>query len=173
MRLFTWLLMLIAAFLAGSCSKWDGASAKAVVEEYCELDYNGARIGGHPELNRRYSSLVSWEAEPGWDTVFIISSYHVGEPIKRGIFALVEVQYNVVGRSDQEEVTKGSAFQEKVEYRLARDGNIWKIDLGLVPPHVSLTEVILHLEKLLADESDSYRKQELHHKIEQYRSLAE
>ncbi len=173
MRWYAHLLILIEVLLIGSCSKWDAEAVKAVVEEYCALDYDGARIGTHPELNKRYSSLIAWEAEPGWDTVLIISSYRVSEPMRKGRYAFVEVVYSVVGRSDEEEVTKRSAFQEKVEYRLIRDSDRWKIDRGLVPPHVSLAEMIFILEKLVANENDSNRKQELQLKIEQYRSLAE
>jgi hypothetical protein len=161
-------MLMILFFTA--CTRWDGLAAKNALEQYCKLDYEGARIGGHNDLNKQYSALTAWEAEPGWDEVAIISSYIIGDPRRAGRIAVVDVVYYMVGRFTGEEYVQVAAVQEKNTYQVALTSTGWKIKSGLVPPHVSVSEFILHLQKLLDSESSSQRREKLQSQIEQLRS---
>jgi hypothetical protein len=141
-----------------------------VIEEYCKLDFRGARLGASQPGNDQIAALSTWEAEPGWDSVVIISSFVVGEAKESGRTAKVLVTYNVVGQFDGDSPFALSK-QEMVEYQLVRRGNSWLVDKGLVPPHVSVSASSDQFELLIRQEKDASRRKVLQQNAEWLRAL--
>jgi hypothetical protein len=146
---------MILLLLFSACTRWDGLAARNTVEEYCRLDYEGARISSrNKELLRRYFELTTWQVEPGWDESAIVSSYSVGPPRGAGDKADIDVAYSVVGLFLGGEYVTVASVQETNKYSLAWNGTSWQITGGRIPPHVSVPTFKHHLQNLIATQSD-------------------
>jgi len=140
-----------------------------VVLEYCRLDYDGARLSA--SKGERLFSLVTWEAEPGWDTAVIVSSFNAHEAQVIGPSAKVIVDYQVVGRFEGRPPTALEASSEHVEFRLVKRRNTWLIDHGKIPPHVSLPAFIAHVQTLVQLARNDKRQSALLRDLERLRAL--
>src|SRR5580704_6399731 len=74
-----------------------------VLRLYCDFDLKTGRISA--ENFKKLPPIVTWEEEPGWDTVVVVSGYKIISSKKTQDHAAVTVQWNVVGHSEAENVT--------------------------------------------------------------------
>lgn len=118
---------------------------QSIAAEYCRLDFQGARLSSrtYAEINR----LVSWEEEPGWDSVFITDKYEITGYAVYGDEAEVTVEYTLKGSISGQDFT---AYEktETVIFRLGLTGGVWKITEPLIPPHCSAGVLLAHYTKL-------------------------
>jgi hypothetical protein len=114
------------------------ATPVQVVQRYCEFDSNVGRISSANFA--KLPSLTTWDEEPGWDTVTVISGFKVISSKQSQGSAVVTVRWNVLGYSEAENVTKQQKA-EIVSYKLRRVKGQWKIESPILQPHVSLTTV--------------------------------
>ena len=166
-------LFLVILLLPG-CSAWAETDPKATVEQYCKLDYDGARIGIYPGLADKVSPLINWHVEPGWDSSTVVSSYIVGEAVYDGERAKLVVKYLTVGRFEGNSSMIPYASQEMVEFRLVRKGADWIIDgIGerLLQPHVSISAKIINLELILNQPVSESRRKILLNDVERLRKV--
>jgi len=106
-----------------------------VVRLYCEFDLNTGRIS--TANFAKLPPLVTWEEEPGWDTVIIVSSFKILSAKQSQDSAVVTVKWDVLGHAEGENVTKDRK-SEVIDYQLKLAKGLWKIDAPVIPPHVSL-----------------------------------
>ena len=168
------LLILLAAFLLSGHFIWAETSPKNVVEKYCILDYDGARIGIYPGLARLISPLAVWRVEPGWDFAVVVSSYAVGDAAYEGNRAIVVVEYSVVGRAEGNSPVILEAKQEKAEFHLVHSGSDWIVEAineRLLPPHVSVSALIINLELVLNQPVGESRRKILLNDVERLRKV--
>jgi hypothetical protein len=170
MRSLAFLLGTLPTLLtAVACASAEGIEARAVVERYCQLDFDGARLGISEDAT--IWTLVAWENEPGWDTTLIASSFRVERASQDESIAEVTVEYRLVGRFEGEPPTILETTTERVKFRLALRHQGWVIEEGQVPPHVSARVFRVYLETLLKEERDAKRRSALQHDIERIRKL--
>ena len=165
--------LLVTLLLPGHLT-WAEAKPKIVVEQYCKLDYDGARIGIYPGLAKKISPLVTWRVEPGWDSSVVISSYTVGEAAYDGEYAKVVVEYSTVGRFEGNSPMIPDVRQEKAEFRLVRNGTDWLIEAingELLLPHVSISAKIINLELILNQSVGEPRRKVLLADVEKLRKV--
>ncbi|MBU6428261.1 MAG: hypothetical protein KGR26_04575, partial [Cyanobacteria bacterium REEB65] len=105
-----------------------------VVEEFCELDADGVRLGTSP-LRQEISRLTTWDEEPGWDEATVIRSFSLGDVESYGDFAHVEVHFSVIGTATPDRLAPMPPDQSVV-FNLERSGKIWRIESPLYEPHV-------------------------------------
>jgi hypothetical protein len=120
------LLVLVPLFVFAS------GTPKEVVEKYCEYDFNGARLSS--SATSKYQNLISYEEEPGWDTVIAVSEYEVGTEEVNGNTAVVIVTYEIIKAWP-------SPLENIAEYQTAKvklilmDGH-WKVSKYINYPRV-------------------------------------
>jgi hypothetical protein len=107
-----------------------------VVRMYCEFDLKTGRIS--TANFAKLPPLVTWEEEPGWDTVTIVSGFRILSSKLFDRRATVSVRWDVLGHSEAENVTKDRK-SEVVEYQLKQINGLWKIDEPVIPPHILLS----------------------------------
>jgi len=110
-------------------------SPEEVVRRYCDFDLRTGRIS--TANFAKLPPLVSWEEEPGWDTVTVVSGYKILSAKQYQDRATVTVKWDVLGRSEAENVTKDNK-SEVIDYQLRLVKGLWKIEAPVIPPHVSL-----------------------------------
>ena len=111
-------------------------TASQLLEAYCSLDFDGARLGS--TTGKQIWSMVAWEDEPGWDTVKLVEGFTVGAPRANGNRIEIPVIYEVVGTAVGPQITRFGKELETVEFELESAGGTWKITRPIIPPHVSL-----------------------------------
>ena len=119
----------------------------SVVRLYCDFDLKSGRIS--TENFEKLPPIVTWEVEPGWDTVVVVSGYKILSSKQTHDHAVVTVQWAVLGHSEAENVTREKK-SEVIAYQLKLLKGLWKIDSPVLPPHVSLptlrTFVLKHFQ---------------------------
>lgn len=98
--------------------------AASVVEKFCTADAQGARLSSKTSDQTR--SLTTWEDEPGWDEVTIISGFKISKETYSKGKAQVTVIYDVVGKR----------VGKKVTFTLVPVDRQWKIESPQIEPHV-------------------------------------
>lgn len=144
-------------------------SPKDTVASYCTLDFNGARIGGHQKQYEQIRVLNSWQEEPGWDRLVIISSFLIGPTQQKDSLAKVVVGYTVVGRRDSFFPVDYVYEYEEVTFNLSLVDMVWIIDrienkdikTGFLIPHISLQALIENIKVNLLHEKDDSQKTSL------------
>lgn len=150
--LSTALCTLLTCFIAGN-TQCGQPSSRDIVQQYCELDARGARLS--TSSYREIRKLMDWEedrSEPGWDTVYVVSSYVVGSPktTEEG-YIIVPVCYDIVGSIDGGMVFKKDDRRECLDFKTARRGESWRI-LEYVPiPRISIETAIENAKERLAE----------------------
>lgn len=114
------------------------ATPTEVVRQYCDFDLNTGRISSANFA--KLPPLVTWEVEPGWDTVTVVSGFRIVSSKQFQRRALVAVNWDVLGYSEGENVKK-ERKSEVVDYKLRLVKGVWKIESPAIPPHVSLPTV--------------------------------
>jgi hypothetical protein len=111
-------------------------SASQLLEAYCSLDFDGARLNS--STGKQVWSMVAWEHEPGWDAVKLVEGFTLGAPKASGNRIEIPVIYEVVGTAVGPQVTRFGKELETVKFELESAGGSWKIVGPIIPPHVSL-----------------------------------
>src|SRR5258708_22299311 len=106
-----------------------------VVRLYCDFDLKTGRIS--TTNFAKLPPLVTWEAEPGWDTVTVVSSFKILSAKQSQDRAVVTVKWDVLGHAEGENVTKDKK-SEVIDYQLRLVKGSGKIEAPVIPPHVSL-----------------------------------
>ncbi len=114
-----------------------GLSPREVVQRFCELDFDGARLSS--DTYGRIKTLVTWRKQTDMDPVYVISTFTVGDPVMVGDVVEVPVHYDIVRRMSvpwkpaADDVTDPSS----VTFRLVRKGEGWVIDSPMLTPRSS------------------------------------
>lgn len=124
-----------------------------VVEEYCHVDLNGARVSSDNPYVDKYFSLVSWQNEAGFGEMDITRECRVLSASVHGRSAEVTMEYENIGTIDEYTVHKATT-KERIVFRLANSSGKWIIDHPMIPPHVTASALISNFQNLLSREKD-------------------
>src|SRR5712692_5715170 len=122
-----WLVPAMVAVLAGASlfpgQTWARQRSTAparVVKEFCRLDAAGFRLNNRnwPQVSR----LLTWEEEPNWDNVVIISKYRMTAIRVRETDAWATVRFLTLGRVNGDEALVGKRKYETMTFTLIRTG---------------------------------------------------
>jgi hypothetical protein len=136
LRRWTLAALLILSMTLPQAAGQYPATPKEVVRLYCDFDLKTGRIS--TANFAKLPPLVSWEEEPGWDTVTIVSSFKIHSAKQSQDSAIDTVKWDVFGHAEAENVTKDQK-SEVIDYQLKLTKGFWKIDGPVIPPHVSLS----------------------------------
>ncbi len=117
-----------------------------VVDLFCTLDAEGARLASSAGLHPDIDKLTAWSNEPGWDETTVIRSFSVGDADSFGNFAHVEVRFSVIGTLTPDHLEPMPPDQT-VEFHLERKGRVWTIESPLYEPHVFRSELLHRLAR--------------------------
>ncbi|HYL64862.1 MAG TPA: hypothetical protein VE077_19785 [Candidatus Methylomirabilis sp.] len=136
----TQIVLLFSAFACASVSAQNAqqqpsTGPEQVVRQYCDFDFKIGRIS--TDNFRKLPPLYTWEEEPGWDGVTLVSSFKIVSTKVTQDRAIVTVDWHVAGEFGAEKVTAPRQKDEIVEYQVKLVGGSWKIDSPLLCPHVS------------------------------------
>jgi len=123
----------------------------SVVRLYCDFDLRNGRISS--DNFRKLPPVFTWEDEPGWDTVVIVSGYKILSAKQTHDHAVVTVRWTILGHSEGENVTRENK-SEVIAYQLKLLKGLWKIDSPVLPPHVSLPALRTHVMKHFHNEPE-------------------
>jgi len=146
----------------------DDAPGK-VVQEYCSLDLNGARVGGSLGVPRIFK-LVTWTVEPGWDTITVVRSYRLIDSRGTNTEAEVRVQYQTLAEISATVLDPKTAT-ETVTFVLHRFGSSWRIEKPVLQPHVSIQGAIAAEQQALGANDDPSDKRHIESTIKQLEAL--
>ena len=144
-NIYGMIIVLCFAFLCEfeDCRAQALISPLEIVIEYCQLDFEGARLSGK-----------TWESGAGWDAIAVVSGFKVKTLTTNGNRSEVEITYDILGGIYNEvwhsiEDNQGSAYRigRTEVFKLERFGNAWMIWNPDVIPHVSLTVAIDYIEQ--------------------------
>lgn len=136
-------------------------SPASVVQEYCRLDFGGARLSSqNPNLDKIFA-LVTWPDEPGWDSAVVVKKYTVVRTVPGHLTSSVTVRYSVLGEMNGVEVVASPKHREFVTFVLSKTGKPWKIKRPVIPPHISVHAAISLLNDLLEIEKDPERRRQI------------
>jgi hypothetical protein len=131
-----------------------------VIKKYCSLDLGGARLDS--KTWSKVAPLITWEDEPGWDAVVVVSGFRVGSPKETGSRTVIPVTFQVVGTLDGDGPFVHGSRLETVSFELARSDSRWKIKQPVMPPHVSVSSISNNIRELIeAVRNNSERKRTL------------
>jgi len=125
-------VVITGVLLSQAVSKEDDyGPAATVVAIFCEQDALGIRLSS---LTWKYvKPLISWDEEPGWDTVFVIDGFNIIDESYSNLSAKVVVRYYNVRLLSYDNNGKMSLSdykqQHDIAYNLVYDNKSWKIDV--------------------------------------------
>jgi hypothetical protein len=128
-------LVYASALALGQGTEKYPATPAEVVRQYCEFDFKIGRISS--ENFEKQPPVTTWDEEPGWDGVEVVSSFKIVSSNQSEDRAVVTIKWQVLGEFSGEKVTAGQK-EEVVEYQLKLVGGLWKIDSPVLSPHVSV-----------------------------------
>jgi len=102
--------------------------------------------------------LTTWEDEPGWDGVTIVSGYQIVSTKVSQSRAVISVRWQVIGDFSGEGVVARQK-EELVEYHLKLVGALWKIDSPVICPHVSAVTLRAFVLSNFPDDPDRLSEQ--------------
>ena len=113
---------------------------QSVVREFCRADALGERGSSWGWTD--VAPLVTWELEPAWDQITLVSTYTVEPPRPDGEGTLaVDVRYAVVGQVSALGLDT-NVYVETVTFRVqAPDGVGWRIIGPMPAPHIFANRV--------------------------------
>jgi len=136
MMMGKWMLIVLLVLTGAlpQASKEYPTTPVGVVRQYCDFDLNTGRISSGNLA--KLPPLVTWEEEPGWDKVIIVSDFKILSAKQSQDRATVTVKWEILGHSEAENITKDQK-SEVIDYQLRLVKGLWKIDAPVMPPHVS------------------------------------
>lgn len=127
---------------------------KRVVEQFCKLDANGARLS--TEGWKKIAPFVTWSAEmhdeimPG-EHINIIKKYRVKNVVIFNAKAKVDVEYIILGLTDTFTFFPSEQQVITVSYDLVLQNNTWRIKAP-AGPYVHWENTIEHLQLIQKEE---------------------
>ncbi len=165
------LFYVVVLFASGVCCSAESVPhPRDIVEKYCRFDFEGARLTS--ETWAQGASLVTWEEEPGWDTIVVVSDFEVVSVKRETNTALVTVNFFVRVRLETAERFVQKNRTETVTFQLRQTDKDWKIESPLIAPHVSARHISQHLKKLIQVEKDPSRRARLLVVLEELEKLS-
>ena len=142
-----------------------------VVEKYVSLDSRGARLDARSfEVLRPY---ITWEEEPTWGSVVVISKYDVIEDVAQWqiinkLEALIPVTYQVVGYMNWATASfyAESSYETK-QFHIKEFENQWKIVAPQIRPHVGKNRLLDYVRFARLNEVSEVKKTALQRLEEQ------
>ena len=122
-----------------------------VINEYCKLDFSGARTP-YGDYEKIYH-LMAWENErsdPGWDIFLIVTGYKIVEEIIENNSAIVTVEYNVIGELSFRKL-EVVHYIDKATFNLLNKNNEWKITKYIISPRISLDTALFVEQERMKD----------------------
>jgi hypothetical protein len=119
-------------------------SPENIVEFYCQHDFEGARLSG--KTWGKIAQLITWQDEPGWDTITVISSFVIIDSKQGENEADVIVEYGPSTNIQPGEQYEIMTDPKRVHFQLKNINGIWKISGPMIMPHVSEEIVIKRLK---------------------------
>ena len=132
----------------------DETSPASVVQNYCKLDLDGARLSSQNPQSDKIASLATWPIEPAWDTSVVVSNCQTISTslgLKR---SSVTVRYLLLGSMFGAQITRSQKRKELVKFVLTKSRDGWLIEHPLIAPHISVSAAISALNSLLINEND-------------------
>jgi len=126
-------LLFLSVLLTQASGKYP-TTPTGVVRLYCEFDFKIGRIS--TENFAKLPPLTTWEEEPGWDTVTVVSGFKILSSKQFQDHAVVSIKWNVLGQAGGESVTSDQK-SEVIDYQLRLVKGLWKIESPVTQPHVS------------------------------------
>jgi len=149
-------------------------SAADTMARFCFLDAQGARTDSRLPASKKIDDLNLWEAEPGWDTVTVISSYRIKTFHQSSKKAEVVVEYKTEGTwaiTEWEDLNKTEVVHFELEYSgqhwsfpanaepvLVKARPQWRIIEPVLQPHVSVTWALARMKRQIEREKDQQDK---------------
>jgi len=143
------------------------SSPESIVREFCQRDFNGERT--RSDTSAKIEKLVSWEFEPGWDTVTVIKSFRILSCRKINKKAIVVVEFDTLGempawdfvlKSEKERIQFALQLGDR-EWQWKNDEAVlvpgklqWRIIEPVLQPHISLPYSIEHTRWLIQTQDD-------------------
>jgi hypothetical protein len=125
------IILLLAMIIGLSvCSAVAAASPSEVVRQFCQLDFDGARLSSVAYTT--ILPLIAYPEEPGWDTVIGIKGFKIEQESIFADLAEVVVIYEV-----DQSWPSGINTSSKETIKLVRERGAWKIKEYLAYPRVS------------------------------------
>ncbi|HEV2135165.1 MAG TPA: hypothetical protein VGR47_13100 [Terracidiphilus sp.] len=148
------LLCFITPVEAQSRVATDDISPTSVVQKYCKLDLDGARLSSQNPYADAITALATWPIEPGWDTSVVVSSFEIVSRKLGPKESTVTVRYIVLGNIFGAKITSSQQHKQLVTFTLTKSSTGWLIERPLIAPHVSVSAAISALNSLLSDEKN-------------------
>lgn len=120
---------------------------RETVEQYCELDAEGAIFSASESGFDGAAELLYDEDETSYDSAVIVSGISITGSRVLGNRASVEVTYTVLGIFGGDGVAESAPRRETVTFHVIRVGGKWKIDHLRQMPHISKSWILLHLKE--------------------------
>jgi hypothetical protein len=105
-----------------------------VARAFCQADGAGARL--RPATWPAIAPLVTWQLEPAWDRVRLVSGYQIHPPRFVVDHVEIDVQYTVVADIEAEQITDTASFSSVTLVLVGDDTAGWRITGPPPPPHV-------------------------------------
>jgi hypothetical protein len=119
-------------------------SPEKIVENYCQHDFEGSRLSG--KTWREIANLITWQDEPGWDIITVISSFAIIDSKQGENEADVIVEYSPSMNIQPGEQYEILTDPKRIDFHLQNVNGIWKISSPMIMPHVSEEVVLKRLE---------------------------
>jgi hypothetical protein len=145
-------LMIVGFPYMGFADKDVNQEPRQVVELFCRLDIGGGLLSTeNSKLSGIFNSIVlSNGFFSAWDTVTLITGYHILFVSSNSDTAQVLVRYDVIGEIPGAAKLLLEDKQEESLFQLKRTGGAWKIvDPNNLRPHISVDTAIRHLQALV------------------------
>jgi hypothetical protein len=140
-----------------------GPENRALVAQYCRLDYEGARLD--PQMWPRLQPVVWWKAAPEFTQVNVISRYTVdAEPTSDHGKYTVTVHYRLLGSYDLATgyVPEPPGATQDVNFIVTSENTEWRVfDAENTFPHPSKTAMMKWLNSKLSTTEDPAAKARL------------
>jgi len=173
-RIIQTLCIVATLSLTGSCNPPESSkpanaipgngftSPEAALQAFCELDARGKSLPFYSpdEDLSLYRKLVSWESEPSWDKVIIISGYTINKMKLMPGCAEIAVTYAVKGKYSAD-VTSFYKSMERIEFKVIETDSGWKIQGPLVHPHTYPAMLIQSLQHRAKNAADAKERKKL------------
>lgn len=108
---------------------------RETVENFCRLDFEGARLSSNSWSKIR--PLIAYEEELGWDTALGILAYQIDTISITGNKANVVVRYEIVKAYPSDFSPSELKDLKVVQFNLVKKNNNWLLSSYILYPRVS------------------------------------
>jgi hypothetical protein len=133
----------------------------AILKKYLSLDMKGARLD--PLSWEAQRPLISWEEEPIWGRIVVVTDYLVSEEVKDwevkgNLDVVIPVEFKVLGSVYLDQATFLAESQvERIHFRVKAVRGLWRIVEPLLPPHIGQKRMLYFVRQAMLEESEPSR----------------